>query len=80
MVGKVSYLVTMSTTINELQAFTHLTGFIGDNGDGWCIILQAGEMWVDYVPITDQERMRVYEVLRTPNLSTPVSEFIRALQ
>jgi hypothetical protein len=70
----------MKTVIEDLREFTHLTGFVGDNGDGWCIILQAGEAWVDYVPITDQERIRVYEVLRTPNLPTPVNDFIRALQ
>jgi hypothetical protein len=73
----------MITTTDMLQAFTHLNGMVVYDGDDWSIVLLAADderHWVDNVYLTEQEKDRIYDVLRTPNLPTPVNEFIRALQ
>ena len=52
MLGEISCLVSMSNAIDELQAFTHLTGTVEYDVDEWYIVLKAGEVWIDRVYIT----------------------------
>lgn len=70
----------METTVDELQKFKHLTGTISYDGDDWCIIITAGDIWVDSVPMTGKERDKICNIIRTPNLTTPITDFIAALK
>jgi len=70
----------METTIKELQAFEHLAGTVSYDGDNWCVIIKADNTWVDAIFITEAEKNCLYDVMRTPNLSTPVQEIIAALK